>query len=105
MLGGPSPVAIPILRPRGGPRGTYGPGPTPPPAPSAPYPLLRSGSDREAVVRVQKMLNSAGFPVGAVHGRFGPKTAVAVKKYQSSRGLSAEGIIGPKTWAVLKGGR
>lgn len=51
---------------------------------------------------MQKMLNSAGFPVGAVHGRFGPKTAVAVKKYQSSRGLSAEGIIGPKTWAVLK---
>lgn len=105
MLGGPSPVAIPIVGPRKGPQGTYGPGPTPPPAPSAPYPLLRSGSDREAVVRVQKMLNSAGFPGGAVHGRFGPKTAVAVKKYQSSRGLSAEGIIGAKTWAVLKGGR
>lgn len=34
-------------------------------------------------------------------GRFGPQTLRAVKKYQTSKGLVADGIVGPKTRKAL----
>lgn len=37
-------------------------------------------------------------------GVFGKKTEAAVKGYQSSHGLTADGIVGPKTWAKLTAG-
>ena len=36
-----------------------------------------------------------------VDGVFGPKTTAAVKIYQSNKGLSADGIVGPNTWKNL----
>ena len=35
-------------------------------------------------------------------GKFGPLTEEAVKEFQTSHGLVADGIVGAKTWAALK---
>jgi penicillin-insensitive murein endopeptidase len=34
-------------------------------------------------------------------GRFGPKTLLAVEKFQSEKGLNPDGVVGQKTWAKL----
>ena len=34
-------------------------------------------------------------------GRYGPYTAVAVRRWQKSHGLLVDGIVGPKTWAAM----
>lgn len=41
----------------------------------------------------------------AADGRFGSGTRSAVKTFQSSRRLVADGIVGPKTWTALFGGQ
>jgi hypothetical protein len=66
-------------------------------------PTLRQGAKGAAVTQLQNLLRNKGFSVTA-DGDFGPKTAAAVKQFQSSKGLVADGIVGPKTWAALKGG-
>ncbi|MEO6413541.1 MAG: peptidoglycan-binding domain-containing protein [Pedococcus sp.] len=43
-----------------------------------------------------------GWPLGPVDGIFGPKLVAAVKVLQDKHGLTADGIIGPKTWRALK---
>ena len=37
-----------------------------------------------------------------VDGRFGPKTLLAVEKFQSDNGLVPDGIVGKNTWAALR---
>jgi len=36
-------------------------------------------------------------------GNYGPKTEEAVKAFQSKNGLTADGIVGPTTWAKIMG--
>ena len=63
--------------------------------------LSRMGSRGDEVRRIQTKLKSLGFYSGAVDGIYGTKTQSAVKKFQSSVGITADGIAGPKTLLYL----
>ncbi|MBI2095104.1 MAG: peptidoglycan-binding protein [Candidatus Omnitrophica bacterium] len=76
-------------------------------------PLEPSGtfvSKREADIRVpgvtakdvQRALVRAGLDPGPVDGRFGKKTKRAIKDFQKKHNLKADGVVGEKTWALLK---
>ncbi len=66
-----------------------------------PQPLLRKGDDGETVEILQRALAARGFSPGAIDGDFGNKTDDAVKAFQRSRGLGADGIVGKDTWEAL----
>jgi putative chitinase len=59
--------------------------------------LLKKGDNNEQVKQLQVKLHLD--PVG----NFGPKTEEAVKLWQTSHGLTADGIVGDKTWAMIMG--
>ena len=48
-------------------------------------------------------LRRLGLGPGALDGRFTPRTAGALARYQQRRGLDADGIAGPRTYRVLAG--
>ena len=50
---------------------------------------------------VQHALNAKGFACGKADGIFGNKTYQAVVNFQHMNGLTADGIVGPKTFAAL----
>lgn len=62
------------------------------------YPTLKQGSTGEYVLAWQKFLNMSGYPCGIEDGIFGKNTRLAVIDYQRDHGLTADGIIGSKTW-------
>ena len=64
-------------------------------------PTLRYGSRGIDVQFLQHILTSNGYNIGAIDGIFGTKTLDAVKMLQLKNGLSVDGIVGQKTWAVL----
>ena len=55
-----------------------------------------------SVKDVQQSLTRAGLDPGPVDGRMGKKTKAAIKEFQRSRHLRADGIVGEKTWSLLK---
>jgi putative chitinase len=59
--------------------------------------LLKKGDNNEQVKQLQVKLQLD--PVG----NFGPKTEEAVKLWQAAHGLTADGIVGDKTWAMIMG--
>lgn len=62
-------------------------------------PVLKRGSTGEVVERWQQFLIGHGFPDLVADGKFGQATEDATKKYQLSKGLKDDGIIGSKTYA------
>lgn len=50
---------------------------------------------------IQQALSTAGFDPGPIDGEFGPHTQSAVVAFQISRGLLADGEVGPSTAAEL----
>jgi len=57
--------------------------------------LLKVGSEEEDVKKLQIKLGVD--PIG----KFGPKTETAVKEWQKSNGLTADGIVGDGTWSKM----
>jgi peptidoglycan hydrolase-like protein with peptidoglycan-binding domain len=64
------------------------------------WPLEQQGSTGENVRTIQYLVTAQGHPTG-VDGDFGTLTKAAVQAFQSSRGLAADGIVGPQTWPQL----
>ena len=63
---------------------------------------LMKGDD---VKEFQNLVTNRGFSCGTIDGKYGEKSVSACKKFQSSAGLSADGICGPDTWNKLEGRR
>ena len=60
-----------------------------------------SNQNEEDIADVQTALNRLGYNLN-VDGINGPDTKKAVKDYQQTRGLTADGVIGPETMARLE---
>jgi len=50
---------------------------------------------------IQLALKNAGFYKGALDGKFGPRTKVAIKDFQRDNNLKVDGSAGEKTWQKL----
>ena len=64
-------------------------------------PLLKIGARGNITKLLQEKLTSLGYGTNGVDGIFGNGTKNAVIKYQKSKGLSADGIVGQNTWRKL----
>ena len=65
---------------------------------------LRRGDKGSAVKELQKQLLALGYPLPkyGADGDFGKETEAAVKAFQQDNGLTADGVVGKKTWAALE---
>lgn len=109
----PTPVPAPATTPVPAPTSTPTPATTPAPTPTTPAssnslskyssepPVLAIGSTGEPVLDVQSFLKQAGLYTGAIDGVFGAETQAAVEKFQDSKNLTSDGVIGPETWAAM----
>lgn len=66
------------------------------------YPTILQGSRGAYVLIAQDDLNTLGYTTGGLDGIFGTQTKEAVRRYQQSRGLGADGIVGCNTWRSLQ---
>ncbi len=55
-----------------------------------------------SVKALQEALAAAGLDPGPIDGRMGQKTKAAIKAFQKKNSLNADGVVGEKTWALLK---
>jgi peptidoglycan hydrolase-like protein with peptidoglycan-binding domain len=69
-------------------------------AQAASWPTVREGDRGPNVQTVQYLVTAHGFATTA-DGIFGPNTATQVRAFQTSKGLTADAIVGPLTWAQL----
>lgn len=83
-------------------------GVVPPPAPPQPgppvadqRPMVRFGARGAYVVEMQDRLKAHGFDAGVSDGIAGPTTIAALKAFQESQGITADGVCGPITWGRL----
>lgn len=63
---------------------------------------LAEGSSRSLVFAIQSMLAAMYYDV-KIDGKFGAKTEQAVKEFQETMKLKADGIVGAKTWGAMTG--
>jgi peptidoglycan hydrolase-like protein with peptidoglycan-binding domain len=57
-----------------------------------------SGPDVRAV---QELLKILGYYTGDPDGVYGPETADAVRRFQATHDIAADGIVGPATYDAL----
>ena len=63
--------------------------------------LLKLGDSGAQVKQLQEKLKEAKFDPGTPDGQFGAGTEAAVKAFQKSEGLVADGVAGPRTLTKL----
>jgi len=63
--------------------------------------ILAYGAQGQDVAELQNILASLGYYYGPIDGIFGPLTENAVKALQRANGLTPDGIVGPRTYAVI----
>lgn len=68
---------------------------------SAGYPTVRRGSCSTYVLILQDALNALGYSTRWLDGQFGANTENALKAFQGSVGLAADGICGCSSWKKL----
>ena len=51
---------------------------------------------------VQKALKNAGFYKGSIDGKIGQQTKKSIESFQRQHNLTADGVIGRRTWEELK---
>jgi peptidoglycan hydrolase-like protein with peptidoglycan-binding domain len=73
--------------------------------PNPNQPTIQVGSTGDAVKRLQRALRRTPDLGIAVDGHFTPQLQALVKSFQSDNGLTADGVVGPQTWAKLPDGR
>ena len=61
----------------------------------------RQGSTGEAVRTIQTKLKNWGYYTGSVDGIYGSATTEAVRYFQRTNGLTADGVAGPATLRAL----
>lgn len=71
------------------------------PATLAGCPTLRKGARGNITKLLQEKLVKLGYNTNGVDGIFGSGTYSAVREFQKTRGLSADGIVGQNTWRKL----
>ena len=79
------------------------PSPAPPLAPADPplARILRQGMEGRDVAGLQDLLRTNGYSAGNSDGKFGPRTAEQVRRFQLDQGLTADGIVNQQVWAAL----
>lgn len=71
------------------------------PATLAGCPTLKKGASGNITKLLQEKLVKLGYNTNGVDGIFGNGTYSAVREFQKTRGLSADGIVGQNTWRKL----
>ena len=66
-------------------------------------PLIRYGASGKITMLLQEKLISLGYSCGpcSADGEFGNATRTAVMKFQRTKGLVPDGIVGQNTWKAL----
>ena len=64
-------------------------------------PTLKKGATGNITKLLQEKLVKLGYNTNGVDGIFGSGTYNAVREFQKTRGLSADGIVGKNTWRKL----
>ena len=72
------------------------------PTAQAPQQTLNPGDTGEQVKILQQALTALGFSPGKADGDYGPTTQAAVEKFQLSKGLAEDGVVGQQTLAALR---
>jgi murein DD-endopeptidase MepM/ murein hydrolase activator NlpD len=65
--------------------------------------VIDAGDRGWDVAALQFLLAWRGFPAGEFDGRFGPRSAAALNRFQAWAGLGVDGLAGPATIAAARG--
>lgn len=63
---------------------------------------VRRGDSGEAVRAAQRQLNKLGLVI-TVDGTFSSSMETLVRSFQTSKGLTSDGVVGQNTWRILTG--
>ena len=72
------------------------------PKAQAPSQPLSPGATGSQVKTLQRALAALGFSPGTPDGDYGPSTQAAVEQFQTSKGLTPDGVVGAVTLAALQ---